>query len=281
MYLQETGNRENSKWDVICMEKRNLIFWIVLVFAILFVFSHLFLRISFVEHFLLWFLKPLKDSDYKSSYIETVGAIIGTILAITGTLLLQGMIDKKERIEKEEQKQKEFQYKVVIVYYDLKLAFSDIAKIYNLLVISAFLVDEKNKVDEFYDSASKIEIYIDENWIRNVASLYEEFDGLLNEDGTLVKSADPINDDNINESYRLSNTTDKYTGKAPTYLGGNHDLSYGEIDSPDKKNDDTDNENKSLEYFSRPSANKDENDHYDDVSDELLSIIFTSLIEDD
>ena len=45
-----------------------------------------------------------------------------------------------------------------------------------MLVLSAFLVDEKNKVDEFYDSASKIEIYIDENWIRNVASLYEEFD---------------------------------------------------------------------------------------------------------
>lgn len=168
------------------MKKRNMLFWIALVLAVLFVFSPLFLRAPAVKHSLLCFLEPLGDSTFKSSYIETVGATIGTILAITGTLMLQEMIDKKEKIEKDEQQKKEIRYKVVIIYYDLKLAFVDIAEIYKLLVWSAFLNDKSDKIDEFYESASKIELYIDGNWIRNVASLCEEFDKTLLEDIFLI-----------------------------------------------------------------------------------------------
>lgn len=166
--------------------KRDLLFWIVFILAILFLFSPLVLRIPAMKIALEWFLMPLRDNAYKSTYIETIGTMIGTVLAIAGTLLLQGMIDKREDKEKESQKQREIKYKIVIIYYDLKLAFEDIAKIYNMLVVSAFLINDKNKVDEFFDSASKIELYIDENWIRNVASLCDELDESILENIFLI-----------------------------------------------------------------------------------------------
>lgn len=120
-------------------------------------------------------MSPLNESGYKSSYFETVGNIIGTILAITGTLFLQGMIDRKADEEKESKKKKDIRYRVVIVYYDLKLAFEDISKIHSLLPESTLLINEE-LFDAFYNRARNIELYVDENWIRNVASLHEIFD---------------------------------------------------------------------------------------------------------
>ena len=77
-----------------------------------------------------------------------------------------------------------------------------------------------------------------------IYSLYEEFDGLINED-------DSVNIE-IDESLRHVNTRNKYTGDAPGYLSNNHNLRYGEDDSIDKKDDE-----KSLEDYRRPSASDD------------------------
>lgn len=155
--------------------RKSIIFIISFAFAGVFCMSPFIMRISFIKSAAAWFLAPLVESGYKSSYVETIGGIIGTVLAITGTLFLQGMIDKKADEEKRLKEENDVRYRIIVIYYDLKLALQNISKIYNLLIAAAFLVD-KNKTEEFYNSASKIELYIDNNWIRNVASLHEVFD---------------------------------------------------------------------------------------------------------
>lgn len=40
-------------------------------------------------------LRPLKESEYNICYIETFGAILGTFLAIYGTLWTQRKIDER------------------------------------------------------------------------------------------------------------------------------------------------------------------------------------------
>ena len=62
-----------------------------------------------------WFLSPL--GEYGSSYIETLGAILGTFLAITGALWTQRKID-------EVQDKKELRESALIVYYDFEFEFS-------------------------------------------------------------------------------------------------------------------------------------------------------------
>ena len=151
--------------------KKNIVFVLVLLMTILFLMSPIVLRIPFVKESVSWCLSVLGKNEYKSSYIEAVGGLIGTAAAITGTLFLQGMIDQKTDKENKVKEENDIRYRIIVVYYDLKLAFEELSKIYRLLVVSAFLVEE-NKIQTFYDSATKIELYIDDNWIRNVASLH-------------------------------------------------------------------------------------------------------------
>lgn len=180
----------------------------------------LFLRISFVKNIITCFLSPLNESGYKSSYFETVGNIIGTILAITGTLFLQGMIDRKADKEKELKKKKDIRYRVIIVYYDLKLAFEDISKIHSLLPESTLLVNEE-LFDASYNKARSIEIYVDENWIRNVASLHEIFDDeklkeifLCYGDICSIRNGLKSGNKDKNSIDKLNELTSKFFGKA-------------------------------------------------------------------
>ena len=89
--------------------------------VLLFLVIPLFLRINWVYDSLSWFLQPLRKSEYKSSYIEIIGAILGTFLAVTGTLWTQRKIDSV-------MEQKEIQKRALIVYYVFCFAFNDLTK---------------------------------------------------------------------------------------------------------------------------------------------------------
>lgn len=154
---------------------KNGLFWISLILTILFVISPLALQIPQIKHIASLFFRALTAESYKSSFLESIGSILGIALTITGTLFIQKKTDERAEKKKREKEAEDVRYRIIVIYYDLKLAFKDIGKMYNYLVAAAFLT-EGNKAENFYEVASKHELYIDDGWIRNVASLHDVFD---------------------------------------------------------------------------------------------------------
>ena len=145
--------------------KDNILFSICIFIALLFLVSPLLLRISWVESIVTDILFALKEEGYKSSYIETIGAIFGTFFAITGALWTQKRID----LQNEEHKIKEA---AVIVYYDFKFAFDDIFQFeYAYACISPETDNEYDDLEYFCKYRNNLKIYIDSDWICNVAKL--------------------------------------------------------------------------------------------------------------
>lgn len=115
-----------------------------------------------------WWLSPLGASEYKATYIETLGAILGTFLAITGAIWTQRKIDRIN--ERKEQK-----IAATIIYYDFDFALKDLQQIirrYNddTPKMGNILHDDAC-VQCFLEKAQRCRIYIDDNWISNVAKL--------------------------------------------------------------------------------------------------------------
>lgn len=143
----------------------NTFFMIVSAICTVFILIPLILRIEFVYKAISWFLSPL--GEYGSSYIETLGAILGTFLAVTGALWTQRKID-------EVQDKKELRESALIVYYDFEFVFNDVKRF-----MSRYMVHQEavcNTLENFelfkkIKEISHIYIYIDDNWIQNVAKL--------------------------------------------------------------------------------------------------------------
>ena len=143
----------------------NILFTVISILGGIFVVAPLLLRIPLMQDAFAWFLQPLKDSGYKSSYIETFGAILGTFLAVAGTLWTQRKID--EAVDK-----KEIKECALIIFYDFEFALKDLTKLMQYYqnsqrTISNVLLDYK----EFAKRQKRYRIYIDDDWIHNVAKL--------------------------------------------------------------------------------------------------------------
>lgn len=148
---------------------------------------------------------------------------------------------------------------------DIMLEYSDdeINAIQDLISINEYKV---TWADELNESATDIQ--------NTIYSLYEEFDGLENEDGPLL--ADESVADSVipmlpgsagvvhpmQERPWLVNTRNKKTGDIPGYIKRNHNLGYGEDDSSSDHGSDGDSSSDgttvdpepTLDDFKRPSA---------------------------
>ena len=134
--------------------------------VLLFLVIPLFSRINWVYDSLSWFLQPLRKSEYKSSYIEIIGAILGTFLAVTGTLWTQRKIDSV-------MEQKEIQKRALIVYYDFYFAFNGLIDFMKscLLYKKSDILNVIDDWDTYMKFKKKYRIYVDDDWIHNVAEL--------------------------------------------------------------------------------------------------------------
>lgn len=154
-HLQETNNKN-----------RNVLFIMASIIVSIFIISPLLLRIPCIRMMLSWFLQPLGDGKYESSYIETFGAIWGTFLAVAGTLWTQRKID--EVVEKKELKES-----ALIIYYDFKIAFSDIITFMESVSFQqSKSMDKIDKDERYMKLKMKYRIYIDDDWSHNVAKLF-------------------------------------------------------------------------------------------------------------
>lgn len=144
---------------------QNKLFALSIFAVLIFLSSPCWLRIDLFCNIISNMLCPLKLEGYKSSYIEMVGAILGTFLAVTGALWTQKQAEEKEerRIIKET---------ATIVYYDFKFAFDDLFKFENAYAcIQPGAENGYDDLEYFIRYKKGIKIYIDSGWISNVAKL--------------------------------------------------------------------------------------------------------------
>ncbi len=147
----------------------NPLFFSSIVITTIFIICPLLLRNNRLVYIVSEFLKPLRKQGFKSSYVETLGAILGTFLAISGALWTQKRFDIKEENEKKREH-------ILIVYYDFFFVFQDIYLCMNNYMhrrgkIENFLSDKSL----FMYSVKYLKIYIHNEWVSNVASIAKYF----------------------------------------------------------------------------------------------------------
>lgn len=150
----------------------NLLFLVIGMISILFITSPIWMNFEYLARIVSIFLLPLKKDGYKSSYIETMGALLGTFLAVSGALWTQRRIDSKKEKEKVRER-------TLIIYYDFKFVFDDVKNLmskyqYNASVKGNNFITSQDR--EFFKEYSKgLKVHIDQDWITHVASVSKLF----------------------------------------------------------------------------------------------------------
>lgn len=146
-------------------KKRIITLTTILFITTMFIFP-LILRVPFVKHLVVSLLSFTKNEAYKIAYVEFFGAIIGSFIAICGSVWIQSKKDEKEIIYRHRKY-------ACIVYNDLDLAFKDLIKIFRDVELICNIKSIKNEedVESFCKMAIGRKIHLSPNWISDVAQL--------------------------------------------------------------------------------------------------------------
>lgn len=143
----------------------NILFTIMIVIAFLFAISPLLLKISWIASTVSLWLGALNIESYKSTYINTMGALLGTFLAVSGALWTQ----QKENKVKEDAQLKEMAFMLSL---ELTTVINELLRFENAY---AFISPGRNNnfddVVFFIKYKKDIYIDIDDEWKNKVFKL--------------------------------------------------------------------------------------------------------------
>lgn len=145
----------------------NYLFRFSLIFIICIVIFPLITKIPFVKEFLRYLLSFTGNSEYKTAYIELLGTIVGSFIAIFGALWTQRKIDEKKALNQKKMHAR-------IIYYDFELAFKDLKRIFFETELELKRTQKTSVEDErktFCQIACGRKLYLNQNWITDVAQL--------------------------------------------------------------------------------------------------------------
>ena len=146
--------------------KKYIIYFLLIILLFVIAFPLIF-KIPCVHDKLSFLFSFTNTAEMKAAYIEFIGALLGSAIAIIGALYVQSKIDANE----EKSKRKKY---ALIVYYDFKFAFDDLKKIYrdNKLKNDLSGVSGEEYVDLLCETACDgRSLYFDDKWIEHVAEL--------------------------------------------------------------------------------------------------------------
>lgn len=127
------------------------------------------LNFHFVYNLVDAFFKSLQYIEYKSTFVEAVGSLLGTATAIFGALWADNFLEQAREQEEDAKNAR-------VIYYDLKIIFGQLQKIME----DSSVNNSSNKVmnpiffgnyNLFAGTIHNYRILFDEHWIRTVASL--------------------------------------------------------------------------------------------------------------
>lgn len=162
------------------------------------------------------FLSFSNITNYKTAYLGYVGSMIGSFVAVFGSLWVQRNINE----HKDNETKKKY---ARIVYFDLFFARSLLTKAHKLA--DRITIDKKeNREIAFYNVISEMKLRIDKNWITDVSDLggiisnsdiekiyacYEKLENISDAIRAINKnisgSLNSNNDHRIQKLYELSN----------------------------------------------------------------------------
>lgn len=147
--------------------KEKIIISTMLCVCVLFFISPALMRISFIRDGISWYFEGLGNSNFKSSYMSSIGVAVGTIMTIIGTLFIQKMLDKNYKKQSELKKKQKIENALKIVYYDLKMSFEKI-------LFMETVIQAGNSIEEEYiEIIRNTKFYLDSNWREKIFLLDE------------------------------------------------------------------------------------------------------------